>query len=131
MNVTIKRLGEYGGATLGVMLIENQPRWVTLEKPWKDNEVRKSCIPAGTYKAIRHTSTKHGVVFWLQDVPGRSEIMIHRGNSAEDTLGCILLGTSFGQAMGKGWISNPRHAMDLFMLALKNENEITITIENP
>lgn len=65
---------------------------VGLELPWKENKRRISCIPDGTYKAIKHQSPKFGKSFWLQNVPNRSEILIHAGNYNTDTLGCLLPG---------------------------------------
>ena len=64
----------------------------TVELPWKDNQRRVSCIPAGTYTAIKHHSPKFGPCLWIQDVPGRSEILIHPANFWHDLLGCIAPG---------------------------------------
>lgn len=71
----------------------------TLELPWKDNEKRISCIPDGEYEVIKHTSPKFGECFWIQDVPDRSEILIHDKvnfvgsinprTGRSDLLGCI------------------------------------------
>lgn len=63
-----------------------------LELPFLNNKVRKSCIPAGTYTAVKHNSPKFGKTFWVKNVPGRSEILIHAGNIHEHTLGCLLPG---------------------------------------
>lgn len=64
----------------------------TVELPWKNNQRRVSCIPAGTYTAIKHHSPKFGPCLWIQDVPGRSEILIHPANFWHDLLGCIAPG---------------------------------------
>jgi hypothetical protein len=64
-------------------------RWDTLELPWKDNQRRVSCIPVGAYKCKKHRSPRFGLSLWLQDVPNRSEILIHQGNFYADILGCI------------------------------------------
>jgi hypothetical protein len=72
---------EVGGLTL-----------YTLELPWKDNKTGISCIPVGTYKVKRHTSPKFGKCFWLQDVPNRSEILIHPANYTRQLRGCIAVG---------------------------------------
>ena len=76
----------------------------TLELPWKDNRIRVSCIPKGTYSVKKHTSPKFGYCFWIQSVPDRSEILIHRGNYYMDTLGCIMLGDSFSDINHDGII---------------------------
>lgn len=64
----------------------------TLELPWVNNNRRVSCIPAGTYKAIKHVSPKFGNCLWIQKVPNRSEILIHPANYVQQLLGCIALG---------------------------------------
>lgn len=83
----------------------------TIELPWRNNEKTVSCIPDGSYRTVRHNSPKYGQCFWLQDVPGRSEILIHHGNYAAsinprtgtpDTKGCILPGESHADVNNDG-----------------------------
>lgn len=64
----------------------------TLELPWKDNQRNISCIPKGTYGVVRHNGTKYKNVWRLLDVPNRSGILIHAGNTKADIQGCILVG---------------------------------------
>jgi hypothetical protein len=68
----------------------------TIELPWRDNEVGRSCIPLGVYTAERHASPKFGATYWLRNVPGRSEILIHTANSKSDLDGCIGPGRDYG-----------------------------------
>lgn len=63
-----------------------------LELPWLANQRRISCIEEGTYNVVPHKSPKFGQCFHVQDVRNRSEILIHAGNTAADTLGCLLPG---------------------------------------
>ena len=81
-------------------------RCYTLELPNLKNKARISCIPAGTYKAAAHKSPKNGRCIQLSDVPNRSFIQIHAGNSVVDTLGCILVGEYYR-------MFNPEHAYEL------------------
>jgi len=65
----------------------------TLELPWRDNAEDISCIPPGTYKAkITYSNKFKRDLPELLDVPGRSKVRIHAGNTTRDTLGCILVG---------------------------------------
>lgn len=79
---------------VGIMFIEGIPRFVTLEN-------RLRAIPPGTYKAKRDTHygkpgySDNYEVWELQNVPGRTQIQIHIGNSWRDSSGCILLGKEF------------------------------------
>ena len=78
--------------------------WDSLELPWENNQRRISCIPEGSYKAKKHTSPRFGQSLWLQDVPNRSEILIHKGNYYTDILGCILIGKDLGDINKDGVI---------------------------
>lgn len=75
---------------------------LTLELPWRNNQQRISRIPDNHYKAVKHQSPKFGNTIWIQDVPNRSEILIHRGNYRRDTLGCILVGEKLIDIDGDG-----------------------------
>lgn len=57
----------------------------TGELPWRNNEIGKSCIPAGTYKVQWLWSPKHQrSVYHVQDVPGRTVVEIHAANLMGD-----------------------------------------------
>ena len=69
----------------------------TLERPWLDNEPFKSCIPPGCYDVSPRETKKFGKHFTFNDsqTAPRYAILIHSGNRACDTEGCILVGDSF------------------------------------
>ena len=116
--------------TYGVLLNEGIPFALTLEDPWLGNMPNVSCIPPGRYQAIRHNSPRFGEVFWIQDVPGRSEILFHRGNRAEDTHGCVLVGESFNHVLGEPGITGSKEGFAEFLRILEGRNEFTIEIED-
>ena len=66
----------------------------TVEPPWKDNKRDISCIPAGTYIVKPFDSPKHGKCLLFENVPDRSFIEMHAGNSRLDTDGCVCPGDS-------------------------------------
>jgi len=68
----------------------------TLELPEKDNEYGKSCIPKGEYEVVKHSSPHYAKCFWIHNVDGRSEILIHYGNHFFNSRGCILVGQGRG-----------------------------------
>lgn len=50
-------------------------------------------IPTGVYSAYGQTSPKFGTNKVYLNVPGRTGILFHGGNSSEQTKGCILTGS--------------------------------------
>ena len=101
----LRRLSDDGVATLGELRAADGSHlcW-TLENTWANNERRVSCIPPGVYPLTVRTiggwnerlskrfPDMHEGAIELAPVPGRSHILIHPGNTAADTLGCILPG---------------------------------------
>lgn len=91
----------------------------------------KTAIPAGTYEiAITHSNRFKCLMPLLLSVPGFEGIRIHLGNTAENTLGCILVGCK----KGPDWIGESRAAYQaLFqeLCAANSREKITIEILNP
>lgn len=80
-----------------------EPFAVTCEEAWRDNKPNISCIPEGEYTCIKWQSPKFGWTYQVTGVPGRSLILFHKGNTTEDTEGCVLVAESFerfGKAVG-------------------------------
>ena len=104
----IKRLSDDGRQTLGTGTLYDCDKkvfeFVTPEPPWRNNEKQVSCIPAGVYKVIPRKSPKYGNHYHVQDVLLRDYILIHFGNYAKDSTGCILVGKRFSDINGDGQI---------------------------
>ncbi|MEL7058650.1 MAG: DUF5675 family protein [Acidobacteriota bacterium] len=80
-------------------------RWrpmYSIELPWRENRRWISCIPVGTYRITLWTSPSKGRCIKVHAVPGRKHILIHAGNRARETTGCILPGNRLG-AIGTHW----------------------------
>lgn len=90
--------------TLGVLQLFEEEKKVfeckILELPWRANARNISCIPKGEYTVSKHRSPKFGETFHVINVPGRSHILIHKGNFNTDTRGCILPGLNFTDING-------------------------------
>jgi hypothetical protein len=128
----LNRFLDDGTVTFGELQLDDAtPIAVTLELPWKDNEHNVSRIPAGTYVAKRFQSPHLGYeLFQLQDVPERSGVDIHKGNTVKDTNGCILLGTKRGVLDGEQAILGSTAAFAKFMDLLEDQDEITLVIQD-
>jgi hypothetical protein len=98
MTYTLARVSHTDKGTFGVLLSpDGVPLCLTLEDPWRDNKRNVSCIPAGIYDVAPHNGVKYKDVWALQNVPDRTAILIHAGNTINNTQGCILVGRSYGQ----------------------------------
>lgn len=125
MNLTLFRHAYLPRVTLGRLYVGSLIL-PTLEEPWVPNPDgpggqsegpgrRASCIPDGTYRVVPHTrpASKGGAQVWaLVNVDlgvyhhdtekpvgqtwGRTEVLVHKGNTVNDIQGCILIGLTFG-----------------------------------
>lgn len=115
-------------ATFGVLLDDKIPFCVTLELPWINNERHISCIPLGTYTCSIITSPKFGRTFEVKEVPGRFNILFHKGNIKDDTHGCILLGERYDPLDSENAILSSTMAFREFMTRLANEHSFRLEI---
>ncbi len=120
-------------ATTGELFLNSEKFCDTLELPWKDNKRSISCIPTGSYEARlrlpRESATRNYIHLIVEDVPNRSYILFHRGNTAKDTRGCILL----GYANKQNYVQNSTLAMDLLIKEIINLGDgynINLIIKN-
>lgn len=98
MKAVLTRLTDNGKTTAGKLEVFNESKnlvfsCMTLELSWRNNTIRKSCIPLGKYKVVRRNSPRFKEHYKIENVEGRSEILFHVGNFETDTIGCILVGT--------------------------------------
>lgn len=73
--------------------------WMYTLEPSRTTPVHPGhpCIPAGRYQAFLTRSPHLGYVTpLLQNVPGRSEIRIHKANRPDELLGCTAVGEDYG-----------------------------------
>ena len=107
-------------STIGKLFLNGEMFCYTLELPYLDNQRSISCIPAGEYKVrlrtAKESSTRDYLHLLVQDVEGRSYILVHIGNFPKDTKGCILV----GQSRQQDRVNNSRLAMDLLIKEIVN-----------
>lgn len=98
VKIVRKESGDHG--TFGVLTTDQGFTCLTGELPDHDNHPMTSCIPKGTYLVKWGHSPKYGECYHVQNVPGRSDVLIHPANLMGDKekgyatqlLGCIALG---------------------------------------
>lgn len=101
MNIYLIRLEP----TLGAFIThEHGLICYVMEPPWRDNRANVSCIPVGDYDVTylpRSASGKYKDCYHVHNVPKRFAILIHKGNTVRDTMGCILPGSRVGRLGGE------------------------------
>ena len=119
-------------STLGELFLNGERICDTLENPWVDNQRNISCIPEGVYpvrlRLPRESATRDYIHLLVKDVKDRDYILIHIGNTAKDTSGCILVGLGTEQDV----VHNSTLAMDLLMKEIINlgGTNINLIIKN-
>ena len=119
-------------STIGELFVNGERFCDTLELPYRDNQRSISCIPLGQYKVrlryARESATRNYLHLLVQDVKDRSYVLFHRGNTAKDTRGCILV----GQGTQQNIVYNSTLAMDLLMKEIINlgGTNINLIIKN-
>lgn len=102
-------------ATLGDLDLDGRPFCHTLELPCGDYG-KGYAIPTGRYKVIISPSARFNRLMpRVLDVPGRSGILIHKGNTSANTEGCVLVGMVIG---GADYVARSTEAYDRLWLAL-------------
>jgi len=94
-----------------------------------DNKPRESCIPEGSYKLKLGEYHRGGYpAYEVMDVPNRSLIKIHIGNTIDDVVGCIAPGKALGYIERKWAVTGSKKAFGEFMDAMGGIQESTIDI---
>ena len=149
MEILVKRIAKKPKYTIGKLYIDKKYICDTLEdtdrglnqdmslEEIKNKKVYgETAVPTGTYKVDMNTvSPKFKNRVWAKPyggklprliaVPGYEGVLIHAGNKAEDTLGCILVGEN--KAVGQ--VLNSQVTFKRVMSILTEGTNITITIE--
>lgn len=139
MEIIVKRLYRKSDYTIGKMYIDGVYFCDTVEdcdrgltQNMKNSTIEakklygKTAIPIGRYKVILSYSNKFGKTLPLiKDVIGFAGIRIHSGNTADDSLGCIIV----GENKIKGGVINSRVTMERLMAKLRGQTKIFISIE--
>lgn len=85
----------------------------------------ETAIPYGTYKVEINYSPKYKRLMpQIMNVKGFGGIRIHSGNTAKDTLGCLIVGKN----TKKGMVTESRTTYNKLFALMKDEKDITIEI---
>ena len=85
----------------------------------------ETCIPYGTYKVeITYSPKYKRLMPEIKNVKGFSGIRIHSGNTAKDTLGCLIIGKN----TQVGMVTESRKTYNKLFALMKDAKDISIEI---
>jgi hypothetical protein len=130
MELTLLR-AYFPGGTNGELYHGSELVCYTIELPWRENKRVVSCIPEGRYQLARRYSKRYGHHLLVQDVPGRSLILVHPANDAlKELRGCVAP-VSRLSGVGKGQASRAAMSKVAALVSNREEKElIYVTIKN-
>lgn len=131
--VHFKLLRSYGAQGVnGCIYLGDQQVCYSIELPWRNNQQQVSCIPEGSYPILKRYSKRFGWHLHLQNVPGRSMILIHPANNAiKELRGCIAPVTRItGEGMGSDSAKALQKLMLLVNKALSEQETILLTVSS-
>ena len=134
-NILLTRLAGNSKQTTGYLIVHDvfktHAQFTTIELPWLNNEPFISCIPPGTYKAKKVLSNTFGWCIQILNVPNRTNILLHYGNSYTNTKGCILIGSKFSKINHDSQldITSSRKAIKQLTSYFKTNQIFNITIQ--
>lgn len=105
---------------------------LSLERGWRNNEQRVSCVPLGDYKLKFEYSNRFNKKLWeLKNVPGRSECKFHSANYWYQLNGCISLGLKLADINRDGYpdITSSRNTMNAFERVFGDDTEAVLIIK--
>lgn len=119
MLITLARQPTWHETTLGVLFVDGARECYSLEDAVRDGVkiYGETAIPAGRYRIeLGWSPAFKRIMPRLQSVPGFEGVLIHWGNSAADTLGCIITG---GQVEDAEHVTASRVAFDKLYATLE------------
>lgn len=136
MELTLTRRIYTREATTGELAIDGVRQCFTVEDNFPTPYVKipgKTAIPEGRYRVSIERSPRFSAmaghdVFLprLHDVPGFEGVLIHSGNTADDTEGCLIV----GRTLGVNRVDESRLALaDLQPKLQKAQGPIYITVK--
>ncbi len=124
----LKRVASNSDGTFGVLIDMGVAFALTIENPWLNNKRNVSCIPDGIYECKRVESPRFGNTFEIKDVPGRTHILFHTGNTEDDTEGCIIVGEQFEYLGDKAAVLSSRKGFGEFRRRTADVGSFTLNL---
>lgn len=136
----LERFNYAPAETFGRITLPDGRQFFTCEQPWNGNKTGQSCIPEGVYDlqlrespvVFRTSGGEFDTGYEVMAVQGRSFIMIHPANWADELRGCISVGHAYAIMPKSGKhmqaVTSSRNAFRELMAALASYDELQIDI---
>lgn len=131
MEITLIRK-YYSRGCNGLLLVNKRKLCYTIELPWKDNQRQVSCIPEGRYQLTKRHSARFGNHLLVNNVKGRTYILIHAFNNAlQESQGCIApVGILTGHGIGLSSRASLKKLLDMVYPEIEKGKQVFLTIQN-
>jgi hypothetical protein len=114
------------GAFGTIAPVDKPPFLVSVEHTYEDNAVK---VPIGTYTCQRTLFNRGGYdTFEITGVQGHDRLLFHRGNTEDDSDGCVLVGLQYGLVNGESAVLSSISAMTLFMMRQSNVDTFQLEV---
>ena len=112
--IRVERFIHRPDCEIGRVFVQDQHFCYSIEDAHRTTKVPgQTCIPDGTYPLATRWSPKfspknqHDMI-WVKNVPDFEFILIHTGNTVDDTDGCLIIGGKIGVINGKDAVLNSK-----------------------
>lgn len=143
MEIVVDRFISDKDTSVSRVSIDGKFECFGLEDEYREDKIPgETRIPAGTYKVDLRTEggfhnrygqrygSSHKGMLHIRNVPNFTYILIHCGNTDEDTAGCLLVGSSANTVEGDMSVSSSRVAYKKFypkVCTAAGQGDLTIT----
>ncbi len=128
-DIILLRVSKEPSGCFGVLLQDSIPFAGTLERTYEVDGKQTVKIPPGNYTCVRTTFNKRGYqTYEILGVEGHSRLLFHRGNSEEDSDGCVLVGQGFGLSMGQNSVIYSVAGFHEFMRRLNDRPKLILQV---
>ena len=115
-------------STIGELFVDGKFECFTLEDITRTGAkvYGETAIPKGTYRVVIDLSERFGRRLpHILDVPEFEGVRIHAGNTAANTLGCVLV----GETRSEDFVGQSKTAFEKLFRKLDTADSITLTIQ--
>ena len=138
MTIIVIRDDQDSKQSLGICYVKNEFGEIVfkseaIERGWRNNQSRVSCIPEGEYPVKLEYSNRFKKKLWeIYEVPNRAECKFHAANYARQLNGCIALGNNRKDIDHDGYfdVTSSRITMSKFHKALQGETRAILVVKN-